>query len=270
MQVFLKRWFAAAVAFVVGSAIILVASAIAAAANEADMTAIEIGHPARIEVLPASVKLAGPRSKAQLVVTGHYADGSVQDLTRASQFASTKGDVASVQSAVVRPHADGKSEVAVVVAGRAAIVPVEVSGMALPQPVSFEFEALAALSKQGCNSGACHGSPSGKGGFRLSLRAFDPVLDKLTLIREDLGRRTDYLAVDDMAEIWWDAKAKGPDEVGIEGTGMWRFANGGKRYLPGEMPETPTDAFRKEGSVTFFPDYPAGEKPPEYPSPRGG
>ena len=51
--------------------------------------------------------------------------------------------------------------------------------------------------KQGCNSGACHGSPSGKGGFRLSLRAFDPALDKLTLIREDLGRRTNPLEPDE-------------------------------------------------------------------------
>jgi hypothetical protein len=73
---------------------------------------------------------------------------------------------------------------------------VEVTAYTQPRAVSFEFDALAALSKQGCNSGACHGSPSGKGGFRLSLRAFDPVLDKLTLIREDLGRRTNPLDPD--------------------------------------------------------------------------
>ena len=41
----------------------------------------------------------------------------------------------------------------------------------------------------GCSAGACHGSPTGKGGFRLSLRGFDPALDELTLIREDFGRR---------------------------------------------------------------------------------
>jgi hypothetical protein len=190
MQALTTRWMAAALA-------LGCASMPAAAADDAGLTAVEIGRPARIEVFPPVIKLAGPRSGAQLVVTGHYADGSVQDLTQVSQFASTKGEIASVENRVIRPHADGKSEVAVVVAGRAAIVPVEVSGMAKPQPVSFEFEALAALSKQGCNSGACHGSPSGKGGFRLSLRAFDPVLDKLTLIREDLGRRTNPLSPDE-------------------------------------------------------------------------
>ena len=190
MQALWGRWFAVAVA-------ISVAPAVAVAANEATVTSVEVGQPARIEVFPAAIKLTGPRSQTQLVVTGHYADGSLQDLTKASQFASTKSEIATVANGVVRPHADGHSEIAVVVAGRAAIVPVQVRDMARPQPVSFEFEALAALSKQGCNSGACHGSPSGKGGFRLSLRAFDPVLDKLTLIREDLGRRTNPLSPDE-------------------------------------------------------------------------
>jgi hypothetical protein len=65
-----------------------------------------------------------------------------------------------------------------------------VSGQATPEAVSFQYGTLAALTKQGCNSGACHGSPSGKGGFRLSLRAYDPALDTETLIREVFNRRT--------------------------------------------------------------------------------
>ncbi|HEY3140932.1 MAG TPA: ATP-binding cassette domain-containing protein [Acidimicrobiales bacterium] len=89
-------------------------------------------------------------------------------------------------------------------------------------------------------------------------------------ISEDLGRRTDYLAVDDMAEVWWDADAVGPDEIGVEGKGMWRFANGGKRYLPGEMPETPTDAFREEGSVLTMDDAPPETRAPDYPPPARG
>jgi hypothetical protein len=55
--------------------------------------------------------------------------------------------------------------------------------------VPFREGVLAALSRQGCSAGACHGSPTGKGGFRLSLRGFDAVLDEQTLIREDFGRR---------------------------------------------------------------------------------
>ena len=63
-------------------------------------------------------------------------------------------------------------------------------GASKPSAVSFRYDVLAALSKHSCSSGACHGSPTGKGGFRLSLRGFDAEFDALTLIREDLGRRT--------------------------------------------------------------------------------
>jgi len=152
---------------------------------------IVAGTPARLEVFPPVVRLTGGRRQMQLVVTGHYADGGVQDLTRVSQFASSAPAVAAIDGAVVRPRADGKAEVAVSVAGLRAVVPVEVTGQGMPERVAFETGALVALTKNGCNSGACHGSPSGKGGFRLSLRAFDPALDELTLIREESGRRID-------------------------------------------------------------------------------
>lgn len=56
--------------------------------------------------------------------------------------------------------------------------------------VSFCHEVIPILTKYGCATGACHGSPGGKGSFRLSLRGFDPQLDEITLIREEFGRRT--------------------------------------------------------------------------------
>lgn len=164
-------------------------------ANETKAKSVAL---ARIEVSPEVVKLAGPRSRAQLVVTGFGVDGSVRDVTRECRI-EVSGDggkvvgTAQPTQQVLIPKANGKTQVRVLAEGVATSVPVEVTRYADEQPVSFEFEMLAALSKQGCNSGACHGSPSGKGGFRLSLRAFDSVLDKQTLIREDLGRRTNPL-----------------------------------------------------------------------------
>jgi hypothetical protein len=58
-------------------------------------------------------------------------------------------------------------------------------------PVSFRRDVLPALTKSGCNAGACHGTPTGKNGFRLSLRGYDPALDLHTLTREFGGRRID-------------------------------------------------------------------------------
>ena len=150
----------------------------------------------RIEVYPAEVRLAGVREQAQLIVTGHYADGSIQDLTRAATISTANAEVVTVQGTVAFPAANGEASLNVDVDGKTAAVKVVVENQDQPQPVSFLYDTLAALSKNSCNAGACHGSPSGKGGFRLSLRAFDPKLDELTLIREDFGRRTNSLDPD--------------------------------------------------------------------------
>ncbi len=63
--------------------------------------------------------------------------------------------------------------------------------------VEFRRDVIAALSRAGCNSGACHGSPQGKNGFRLSLRGGDPNLDFQTLAKEGGGRRTNLLSPED-------------------------------------------------------------------------
>src|SRR5215470_13411282 len=62
-----------------------------------------------------------------------------------------------------------------------------------PRPVDFRSDVIAALSRAGCNQGACHGSPMGKNGFRLSLRGYDPDVDLHTLTRGEMGRRVDPL-----------------------------------------------------------------------------
>ncbi len=64
------------------------------------------------------------------------------------------------------------------------------------EPVSLTREVIPILTKAGCNAGMCHGTPTGKGGFRLSLRGYDGTLDIHTLTREMGGRRIDRIAPD--------------------------------------------------------------------------
>jgi hypothetical protein len=78
-----------------------------------------------------------------------------------------------------------------------AVVLVPSFARAADAPVSFRTDVIAALSRVGCNSGACHGSPQGKNGFRLSLRGQDPNLDFATLTKEIGGRRVNRQAPDD-------------------------------------------------------------------------
>ncbi|MGE0608966.1 MAG: DUF1549 domain-containing protein [Pirellulales bacterium] len=170
---------------------IVLGTALTSAADDgSELEPIVVGTPAKIEVFPAAFKLESPRRKMHLIVTGTYADGSQQDLTRMAEFSSSNPAAVVVENGVARPVADGAAEITVVAGGQTAKAAVEVSQQQVADPVSFNYETLVALSKQGCNSGACHGSPSGKGGFRLSLRAYDPVLDTETLIREVYNRRT--------------------------------------------------------------------------------
>jgi hypothetical protein len=69
---------------------------------------------------------------------------------------------------------------------------------------------------------------------------------------EDLG------GVDDVALLWWDAEATGEDEVGNDGEGLYRYANGGQRYTLGNLPESFEEAglFDEETSVLIYDELP--------------
>ncbi len=170
--------------------VVLSGWSLARADDEQKLEPIVVGAPERIEVFPAQFKLGSTRAEMHLAVTGYYPGGGVQDLTRAAEIISTNEQVVKLAGGIARPVANGKAELVVRVGGKEVKVLAEVSGQETPERVSFNYGTLAALSKQGCNQGACHGSPSGKGGFRLSLRAYDPVVDTLTLVRESYNRRT--------------------------------------------------------------------------------
>ena len=63
--------------------------------------------------------------------------------------------------------------------------------MSTPFAWSFRNHVEPILAKQGCNSGACHGALAGKGGFRLSLRGYDPAADFFNIVKQDRGRRVE-------------------------------------------------------------------------------
>jgi hypothetical protein len=59
------------------------------------------------------------------------------------------------------------------------------------EKVDFERHVMGVFGRMGCNSGSCHGSFQGKGGFRLSLFGYDPERDYQALTHEAQGRRLD-------------------------------------------------------------------------------
>jgi hypothetical protein len=113
-------------------------------------------------------------------------------------------------------------------------------------------------------------------GFRDALFAFPATPRAVTQPSVDYGFGLwnaddddyvgDYEGIDDMVELWWDADSEGADETGVEGTGVYQYANGGQRYLPHEY-TADIDVFDAETSVPQITEPPPSETPPDYPSP---
>ncbi len=159
-------------------------------AGQAGEPEAALGSPSKVTIESVDSTMVGRRSTLQLLATGRYADGSVRDLTRALDWSSLNPEVATVSPrGQVVPRGDGS---ATIVAHRGSVevqAVIKVEKFGEPQPVSFRRDVIPAFSQAGCNTGACHGTPTGKGGFKLSLRGYLPDQDFMTLVRDSAGRR---------------------------------------------------------------------------------
>jgi hypothetical protein len=145
---------------------------------------------AALTVFPPQVTLDGPRAGQRLGVLAAHADGRQWDHGRSATFASSDPAVVAVDATgTLRPAGDGTATVTVTAGGATATVPVTVTRAAAEEPVSFGREVMAVLTRAGCNQGACHGAALGRGGFRLSLRGFDPAFDHAQIVQSAEGRR---------------------------------------------------------------------------------
>lgn len=141
---------------------------------------------AETEVFPPEIMLEGRRDQVQLVVTRNQ-DGQLQDLTRGATYEVENPAIVSVsENGVVNARSNGTTRVVI----DGVVSKVVVTGVEEPAPISFRHETLPLFSRLGCSAGSCHGSPHGKGSFRLSLRASDAGLDQETVVMEEFGRRT--------------------------------------------------------------------------------
>jgi len=142
-----------------------------------------------LHVYPANAALTTLRDRQALVVQAEYGDGITRDVTKEAQFALANPALASLEGNVLRPQADGATELKVEYAGQSVAIPVEVQRATEDPPISFKLDVMPVFMKSGCNTGSCHGAARGKDGFRLSLFGFDPDGDYDRLTREISGRR---------------------------------------------------------------------------------
>ncbi|MEJ7584178.1 MAG: malectin domain-containing carbohydrate-binding protein, partial [Acidimicrobiales bacterium] len=88
--------------------------------------------------------------------------------------------------------------------------------------------------------------------FRDGLFAGEPTPNVITNPSISFGDKglwdyTDYAGIDDATGIWWDPDAVGPDEIRQEAKGLWKYVDGGKRYLPGQWTDEESKVFDPEG-----------------------
>ncbi len=146
---------------------------------------------ADVAAYPATVRLTGAGATQQVVVAQTHGGRATADVTGKTAFRSADDKVATVSpTGVVTAVGNGSTTVT---AG-AVEVPVTVAVSSTPAAPSFRHAVEPVLTRTGCNSGACHGALAGKGGFKLSLRGYDPDADHHALTRQALARRVDGAA----------------------------------------------------------------------------
>lgn len=109
--------------------------------------------------------------------------------------------------------------------------------------------------------------------FETALFAGAPTKDGITAPSLSWGNKgfwdtdrfePDYRGIDDMTEFWWDPSAEGPDELDRDGAGLYRFVDNGKRYRPGDWPETDPNVFDAADTLTVLSEVPPEEAAPDF------
>ncbi len=143
-----------------------------------------------LAVLPPETEFATRESVQRLLLQRRDGGEFTAQVADGIEWSSSNADVAAVDSeGVVRPVGNGEATITATVGDQTAASKVTVTGIDHPFQWSFRNHVLPVLAKAGCNSGACHGALAGKGGFRLSLRGYDPQTDHFNIVKQDRGRR---------------------------------------------------------------------------------
>ncbi|HIE96781.1 MAG TPA: DUF1553 domain-containing protein [Fuerstia sp.] len=141
-------------------------------------------------VFPEEIILSGPQATTRIVVVDNAATGLQKDLTRTAKYSIVDRRIATIsESGIIAPRGEGQTQLIVVSGTRRREVPVSVTGLDRPAPVSFSNAVVPSLTKLGCNSGSCHGKAEGQNGFNLSVFGFAAQADFETLTKESRGRR---------------------------------------------------------------------------------
>ena len=129
-----------------------------------------------LAILPADFTLTGARAQHRLLVQ-QVVDGEFRGEAKNVTIVSDNPQVVEIRNGFAVAVADGVVTLTATSGDLSAATKVRVLHAEKSTVPSFRNHVLAVIAKSGCNSGSCHGALAGKGGFKLSLRGYDPESD---------------------------------------------------------------------------------------------
>ncbi len=143
-----------------------------------------------LTVSPAEVTLERPEATQQIVILFADATGRSLDITRKVSIQIDPPSIAVVdERGLITALANGAGTIVIQSGEERTAIPIKVSRLDNPVPISFRREIIPILTKAGCNSGGCHGKAEGQNGFKLSIFGYDAQADFEALVLEGRGRR---------------------------------------------------------------------------------
>lgn len=144
----------------------------------------------QLTVYPSQVSLNNAHDIERLVAVVTRPDGVTLDVTPEIQVSFGAENIAKWgENLKLSAVGDGETVITVTHGDQNVQVPLKVQNAGLVPPMTFGNDVEPAIMRAGCNTGGCHGSASGKNGFRLSLFGFDRQYDYLSLTRDMRSRR---------------------------------------------------------------------------------
>jgi hypothetical protein len=142
------------------------------------------------ESAESTVVLRGHDARQQVLVTGKYSSGFVEDFTHKVSYEVAPPEVLEVKDGVLLPRKNGEAVVTAKLSnGTSGTVKVMVKDFEQSKPINFGNQIVPIFTKAGCNAGGCHGKSGGQNGFKLSLLGFEPAEDYEYLVKEGKARR---------------------------------------------------------------------------------
>jgi WD40 repeat protein len=169
---------------------------------------LQIGRVLSLTAEPKTIRLSADAPRHGVLISAQTADGFDVDVTDRVKFSTSRlapfevGELGQLR--VLRP---GEGTLIASFARHRVEIPVSIKASTggdgnipssfEPPPVSFLRDVLPALSKAGCNAGACHAKAEGQNGFKLSVFSYDPKSDYEHIVKDARGRRVFPAAPDE-------------------------------------------------------------------------